>query len=333
MRTVLIVGAGFSGAVLARGLAEKGVFVDVIDERAHVAGNCFDYVGSNGIRIHKYGPHIFHTNNKDVVDWVSQFGSWTPYQHKVKAMLENGDLVTVPPNKKTIEKLGVDGVVDTLFRPYTKKMWGLELEQLDNSIINRVKARDDDNELYFPNDKFQMLPTDGYTALFESIFSHPNIKLGLNTSFSKQMEREYDHVFNSMPIDVYYDFQFGELPYRSIIFEHLEVDIPRVFKYPTINFTNDGPYTRVTEWKNYPMHGTNAYSSLLTFERPVCYKENNFERYYPVKDIDGNNVRRYQEYKSIRNDKVTFIGRCGSYVYVDMHQAINMSLQLLKKIT
>ncbi|MDA7587007.1 UDP-galactopyranose mutase, partial [Alphaproteobacteria bacterium] len=156
------------------------------------------------------------------------------------------------------------------------------------SIINRVKVREDDNELYFPNDKFQMLPTDGYSALFESIFSHPNIKLELNISFSKQMEKEYDHVFNAMPIDVYYDFQFGELPYRSVIFEHSEINIPRVFNYPTINFTNDGPYTRVTEWKNYPMHGANNHTSVLTFEKPVGYKENNFERYYPVKDIDGN---------------------------------------------
>ncbi|CAI8323318.1 MAG: UDP-galactopyranose mutase [Gammaproteobacteria bacterium] len=332
MQKYLIVGAGFSGAVLARELAEKGHLVDVIDKREHIGGNCYDFVDDTGIRAHRYGPHIFHTNNAAVVDWVSRFGEWTPYEHKVKAMLGDGQLVTMPPNRETARIVGKDNIVDTLFRPYTKKMWDMEIEDLDQSIIKRVPIRDDDNELYFPKDKFQIMPVNGYTSIFEKIFDHANIKLFLSTQFSKSMEADYLHTFNCMPIDEYYDFAFGELPYRSLKFKNVTLDAPHIFELPTINFTNDGPYTRVTEWKNYPRHGVNDYLTKLTFEEPVDYRDNNMERYYPVKDIHGKNRETYAKYAGIRNEKVTFIGRCGLYVYIDMHQAINMALQFASKI-
>jgi UDP-galactopyranose mutase len=329
---ILIVGAGFSGAVIARECAAAGHLVKVIDKRDHIGGNAYDYIDSNGIRIHKYGPHLFHTNNEKVVQWLSQFTEWQPYQHKVKAQLNDGTYVTLPVNKETKEIVGEDNVLDIFFRPYTKKMWGKSLDELDPSIINRVPIRDDDNELYFPNDEYQMMPKKGYTEIFHNIFNHSNIEVELNVEFDKSMEEEYDYVFNSMPIDMYFDYDYGELPYRSIKFHNVTLQQPRVLPTATVNFTHDGPYTRVTEWKNIPCHGSNDYTTVLTYEQPCDYKDNDYERYYPVKDLEGTNRETYKKYKDrVDEDKMTFIGRCGMYVYVDMHQAISSALATARR--
>lgn len=324
---ILVVGAGFSGAVIARECAAAGHLVKVIDKRDHIGGNAYDYIDSNGIRIHKYGPHLFHTNNKRVVQWLSQFTEWVPYQHKVKAQLNDGTYVTLPVNKETKEIVGEKNVLDIFFRPYTKKMWGKSLDELDPSIINRVPIRNDDNELYFPNDEYQMMPKNGYTEIFKNIFNHSNIEVECNVEFHKSMEEEYDYIFNSMPIDMYFNYNYGELPYRSIKFHNVTLQQPKVLPTGTVNFTHDGPYTRVTEWKNIPAHGKNDYTTVLTYEEPCDYKDNNYERYYPVKDLEGANRETYKKYKDeVNEDKMTFIGRCGMYVYVDMHQAISSAL-------
>jgi len=329
---ILIVGAGFSGAVIARECAAAGHLVKVIDKRDHIGGNAYDYTDSNGIRIHKYGPHLFHTNNQKVVQWLSQFTEWVPYQHKVKAQLNDGTYVTLPVNKETKEIVGEENVLDIFFRPYTKKMWGKSLDELDPSIINRVPIRDDDNELYFPNDEYQMMPKNGYTEIFKNIFNHSNIEVECNVEFHQSMEEEYDYVFNSMPIDMYFNYDYGELPYRSIKFHNVTLQQPKVLPTGTVNFTHDGPYTRVTEWKNIPAHGTNDYTTVLTYEEPCDYKDNNYERYYPVKDLEGTNRETYKKYKDkVNEDKMTFIGRCGMYVYVDMHQAISSALATARR--
>lgn len=327
----LVVGAGFAGAVYARELAEAGHKVTVIDSRDHLAGNAYDYVNEDGIRVHKFGPHIFHTSNMRVVEWMSQFTEWTEYQHKVLAKHTDGEMYVLPPNKDTVKRIGADNIVDTFFRPYTKKMWDKEIEELNPKILERVPVREDDNELYFPNDDFQKMPKDGYTAMFERIFNHKNIRIILDSPFEKYMEKKFDHVFNSMPIDQYYDYEFGELPYRSIKFENVTLPEKQVYKTATTNFTTyDGP-TRVTEWKNFPDHGDNDSATMLTYEYPCDYRDNNMERYYPVKDVEGKNAEVYQKYLSKENDKVTFIGRCGTYQYLDMHQVINQCLVGVKK--
>jgi len=331
MKSILIVGAGFSGAVIARELAEAGHKVTIIDQRNHIGGNAYDY-DHEGIRIHKYGPHLFHTNNKEVVDWLSKFTEWVDYKHKVKAQLDDGTYVTLPVNRETKEIVGEENILDTFFRPYTLKMWGKTLDELDPSIINRIPTRDDDNELYFPNDEYQMMPKDGYTKLFENIFKHKYIKVFTGTKFSTSMEKKYDHVFNSMPIDEYFKYKHGELPYRSIKFHHKTVPMARVLPTATVNFTHDGPYTRVTEWKNIPNHGKDPKQTIITYEEPCDYKDNNKERYYPVKDVDGVNRETYKKYKEmVDTDRMTFIGRCGMYVYVDMHQAISSALATAKR--
>lgn len=333
---ILVVGAGFTGAVIARQLAEAGYKVDVIERRGHVAGNAYDYQHEEehgNVRVHKYGPHIFHTKNKRVFDYLSKFTKWVPYNHRVKARLEDGRHATLPVNKETKEMVGEENVLDIFFRPYTLKMWGIPLDELNPDIINRIPIRDDDNDLYFPDDTYQKMPEAGYTSMIHNILAHQNITLSLNTEFYKRMETSYNHVFNSMPIDVYYDFQYGELPYRSIKFHIVERN--KAYHPPlpstTVNFTHSGKYTRMTDWQKFPAHGTNTEFHIRTFEEPCDYKDNNDERYYPVKDLKGENRAIYQQYRAIDNPKTTFVGRCGTYAYIDMDQAVNMALQVSEK--
>ena len=165
----------------------------------------------------------------------------------------------------------------------------------------------------------------------KNILDHKNITIELETPFEYSMESKFNHTFNSMPIDVYFDHKHGVLPYRSIKFHDVTLPMPKVLPTATVNFTHDGPYTRVTEWKNLPCHGDNSSYSTLTYEEPCDYMENNMERYYPVKDIDGKNRKTYEKYKSMVKNNMTFIGRCGMYIYVDMHQAINSSMSTAKK--
>jgi UDP-galactopyranose mutase len=330
---ILVVGAGFSGATVARYLAEAGYKTIVIDQRNHVAGNAYDYINEYGHNVHAYGPHIFHTNNADVVDWLSRFTKWINYKHKVRAKLSPEKYVTLPPNRETLKILGSEqAIINTLFRPYTRKMWGMELEDLNPDIINRVPIRNDMNEYYFPSDHFQMMPENGYTKLVTNILSHPNISTQLNTTYEQVSGLDFLHTFNSMPIDEYYRYEHGELPYRSIKFHHKVLPIKNYQDLPTINLTDDGPITRVTEWKNYPNGGSqDNYFTSLTFEEPCCYRNNSYERYYPIKDATGRNRDIYSRYSAINNDKMTFIGRCGLYVYIDMHQAISSSISIARK--
>lgn len=331
MKKILIVGAGFSGAVLARELAEKNYQITIIDKRDHIGGNAYDYLNEHNIRIHKYGPHLFHTSNTKVIQWLSKFTEWTPYKHKVKAMLSDGRLVTLPVNKETADIVGENKLIDTFYRPYTQKMWGMSLEDVDSSILSRVPIRDDLNEYYFPNDDFQALPTEGYSNLFEKILAHPNIKVKLKRAYIKGEDSEYYHTFNSMPIDEYFDFKLGHLPYRSIRFHTSTAMIPQLFPVTTVNFTHDGPCTRVTEWKNLPNSYNPKFCTTFTIEEPCDYTENNFERYYPVKDKNGYNRELYKRYSNLASTTMTFIGRCGLYAYLDMHQAINSALEISKK--
>lgn len=331
LNKVLVVGAGFSGAVIARMLGEKGFHVEVIDKRNHIAGNAFDFHNEHNILVHHYGPHLFHTNNQSVFAFLSRFTEWVDYQHRVKAILSDGRLVTLPVNLDTKDQVGEDKVIDTFIRPYSEKMWGLKLEEISPDIINRVPIRNDHNELYFPDDQFQAMPKAGYTKMFENLLDHPNIHVRLETAFEKSMEADYMHVFNSMPIDEYYDYSLGPLPYRSLKFHHVDLPIPRIFPVCQVNFTNDGPYTRVVEWKNIPNSPQNEQFTSITYEEPCSYTENNNERFYPVKDASGKNRALFMQYKQIENPKTTFIGRLGQYVYLDMHQVVSSSMAIAEK--
>jgi len=365
MTCILIVGCGFAGATIARELAEAGWQVDMIDQRAHIGGNAFDEVDANGIRIHRYGPHLFHTSNRKVIDWLLRFGEFVPYEHRVQALLADGRCVGLPINRKTIndvfglslrdresvraflrtQALGISepanagdylaasvGVrlTDILFRPYTKKMWGLDLEDMDASVVRRISLHYDDEDRYFPNDSFQVMPRFGYTRVFENILDHPRIRVTLRETFDAAMLSGYRHCFNSMPIDTFFLYRFGPLPYRSIRFHHHTVpfDAGRG-SAATINFTDSGRLTRETDWSRIPFHvAARGLNKTVTREEPCDYTENNFERYYPVKTLDGRYQTIYGQYKALAAEvgNVTFIGRCGTYQYLDMHQVINQSL-------
>ena len=369
-KRVLIVGAGFAGAVYARELAEAGYLVDIIDQRDHIGGNAYDHVDSNGVRVHKYGPHLFHTSNAEVIAWLGRFSVLTPYRHSVSARLPDSRLVPLPINRETLETLfdtrlaseeeaeallaaQADPVAeprnagdylrsrigprltDLFFRPYTRKMWGLELEDMDASVVKRIPLRLDYSRDYFPNDTFQVLPRDGYTALFTAILDHPNISVTLNQSFDDSLRKDAGWCFNAMAIDAYFDCALGELPYRSIRFHHETRPQAEVTGTAVVNYTDAGPFTRETRWCLLPGHDTGAGTggTTVTVEEPCSYQDNGYERYYPVKTADGRYQEIYRRYaaEAAKIERMTFIGRCGTYQYLDMHQVINQSLVQCRK--
>lgn len=364
---ILVVGAGFAGATIARELADSGRFsVHVIDRRNHIAGNAFDPVDDElKLRIHRYGPHIFHTNDQRIVDYLSRFTEWLPYTHRVEAWIDSTGYVPLPINRLTLNaiyckqlnnEMEVKAFLETIrshhsnpanaqqvaenifgreltqlfFARYTKKMWGIELSDLPPEILARLPVRYDDNPNYF-NDKFQALPKHGYLQLFENLLDHPAISVALSCAFEKSMERDYSHVFNSMPIDAYFDECFGALPYRSIRFIHQLVE-HHLQPVPTVNFTDESVYTRRTDWRLYPGCDLGAERALLTLEQPCSYEENGFERYYPVKTVDEVPQRLYRRYRdeAAKLPHMTFIGRCGQYIYYDMHQVVANSLKIAR---
>ena len=366
---ILIVGAGFAGAVHARVLAEAGYDVRVIDKRSHIAGNAYDHVDANGVRVHAYGPHLFHSKNVKIIEWITQFGAFVPYVHKVRARLPGGAHVPMPVNLDTVNAvfdagfaneaevrahlasvarpiaepanaaeylLGNIGeqLTDLFFRPYTRKMWGFELEDMAVAVVKRIPLRFDRTDTYFADDDIQIMPREGYTALFERIFDHPGITVALNTAFEKTMVQEYDFCFNAMPIDEYFEFCLGELPYRSLRFHHETVAGVPAQDWSVTNFTDMGKFTRETTWHALPHHLVqDTGRHTRTREEPCDYRENNMERYYPVKTADDRYSALYERYKALAaaERKIQFIGRCGTYQYLDMDQVINQSLRSAQK--
>ena len=335
MKKILVVGAGLSGATVARVLADRGDFeITVIDKKSHLAGNCYDYVSQEGIRIHKYGPHLFHTNNQKIFNWLSRFTEWIEYRHKVKAMLASGELVVIPVNRETADKVGRKNIIDIFFRPYTEKMWGVPLERVNPDILSRVKVRNDSNELYFPDDQWQALPKEGYTTLVRNILTHSRISVRLNTPYENDLERRFDYIFNSMPIDEYFNFSLGELGYRSIKFHTIKLPMPHVIPTATVNFTHSGPYTRVTEWNNLPnspKFGESIFNSIITIEEPVDWSVG-LDPMYPMGGVDFKYRELYQRYSKRTPKNMVFIGRCGRYQYLDMDDAIFEAMRVVNEL-
>lgn len=367
VKPVLVVGAGFAGAVHARELADAGYTVVIIDRRAWAGGNAHDFINEDGVLVHMYGPHLFHTNIDRVVSWLTRFSDFDTYRHRVRAMLQDGRFVPLPINMTTVSEIygrnfaspdELDAflksvrvsmgeprnaadylysqigrlLTDTFFRPYTRKMWGHDLEDMHPSVVKRLQIRMDEQDLYFPNDRYQLLPRGGYTALFHGILDHPNITLSLGTAFSRDMESEFGQVFNSMPIDEYFEYSLGELPYRSIRF-HTRREEGTPPSISVTNFTDDSPFTRETTWNTLPGNPAKSSARLcITKEEPCDYKDNGMERYYPVRVADNRHTVLYQRYKKLadQNPRMCFIGRCGTYQYLDMDQVINQSLQNVK---
>jgi UDP-galactopyranose mutase len=356
----LIVGAGYAGSVLAERLASQhNKRILIIDKRSHIAGNAYDHYDANGILIHLYGPHIFHTNSKEVFDYLSQFTKWRPYQHRVLASVA-GKLLPIPINLDTVNTLygltltsfelehffaeraekkdkiltSEDVVVSTVgselyemfFKGYTKKQWGLDPRELDATVTARVPTRTNRDDRYF-TDTYQAIPLHGYTAMFRNILNHPNIKLMLNTDYREVVDFiPFKHLIYTGPIDAYFDFQLGKLPYRSLEFVHETVDQEKVQEVGTINYPNDYDYTRITEVKH--ITGQKHSKTVLTYEYPKAQGD----PYYPIPRPENRALYTgYQTLAAERND-VTFVGRLGTYKYYNMDQVVAQALKVFKDL-
>lgn len=356
----LIVGAGFAGSVLAERLAAvAGKKVLIVDKRNHIGGNTFDYFNKEGLLVHKYGPHIFHTNSREIYDYLGHFTTWRPYEHRVLASVD-GMLVPIPINLNTINALyglslssdkvdaflqsraekkeriltSEDVVVNKVgrelyekfFKGYTKKQWDLDPSELDASVAARIPTRNNRDDRYF-TDTYQAMPLYGYSRLFENMLSHPNIKVMLNTDY-KEIEDviPFKNMIYTGPIDYYFDYCYGKLPYRSIdfVFETFESD--KFQSTGTINFPNEHPYTRVTEFKY--LTGQHHPKTTVVFEYPAAEGD----PYYPVPRSE--NAELYKKYQLLTGElkNIYFTGRLATYKYYNMDQVVAQSLTLFKRI-
>jgi UDP-galactopyranose mutase len=356
----LVVGAGFAGATIAERLAaHAGHTVLVCDKRAHIGGNAYDHYDDAGVLVHKYGPHIFHTNSREVLDYLSRFTEWRPYQHRVLASVD-GQLLPIPINLDTINRLygtsftslqldeffrsvaepvehvrtSEDVIVgrvgrelyEKFFRNYTRKQWGLDPSELDASVTSRVPIRTNRDDRYF-TDTYQVMPRHGYTRMFERMLDHPRIKLLLNTDYQEiEGAIPYREVIFTGPVDEYFGFRFGRLPYRSLRFRFETHDAAAVQAGAVINYPNEHTYTRVTEFKK--LTGQKHPKTTLVYE----YAGADGDPFYPIPTPE--NAQLYKRYQSLAQATpgVHFLGRLGTYKYYNMDQVVAQALTLYAKL-
>ncbi|MDQ2996079.1 MAG: UDP-galactopyranose mutase [Chloroflexota bacterium] len=357
----MIVGAGFAGSVLADRLARvAGMRVLICDVRPHIGGNAYDEYNDDGILIHKYGPHIFHTNSKEVFDYLSLFTAWRPYQHRVKAHVD-GMLVPMPINLDTINMLyglnltafEVDNFLKSLAEPrdqirtsedvviskvgkelykkffqgYTRKQWGLDPSELDASVTARVPTRTNRDDRYF-TDTYQAMPRHGYTRMFEKMLHHPNIKIMLNTDYREIVDLiPYRAMIYTGPVDSFFDNCYGKLPYRSLEFVHETHNVPIYQPAPVVNYPNENAYTRITEFKY--LTGQEHVKTSIVYEYPQAEGD----PYYPVPRPE--NGLLYQKYKALADatPNVHFVGRLATYKYYNMDQVVAQALKTFRTIS
>lgn len=360
---VMIVGAGFAGAVMAERLAsQSNKKALVVDRRPHVAGNAFDHLDAAGILIHQYGPHIFHTNSAQIFDYLSQFTEWRPYEHRVLADVGGGKLVPMPINRTTINLLygldlktdeeagdflasraepvdvvrtSADVVISAIgrelyemfFQGYTRKQWGMDPSALDKSVTARVPTRTNTDDRYF-TDTFQFMPAEGYTRMFERMLDHPNIDLLLGVDYLEARSAySHDHLVFTGPIDEYFGHRYGKLPYRSLRFEHRTVDQPRFQDVAVVNYPQESvPYTRVTEYKH--MTGQEAPRTSLTYEYPAAEGD----PYYPIPREENQALFKRYEALALAEPNVTFVGRLATYRYYNMDQVVGQALATYRRL-
>lgn len=356
----LIVGAGFAGSILAERIAsQRGEKVLVIDKRAHIGGNAFDRYNEAGILIHQYGPHIFHTNSKAIFDHLSKFTAWRPYEHRVLAEVD-GMLLPIPINLDTVNRLfgfnldsdslaawfaehaerpvevktSEDVVVSVVgrelyekfFKGYTKKQWGLDPSELDKSVTARVPTRTNRDDRYF-NDLYQFMPAGGYTRLFENMLDHPNIKVMLQADWAEvRGSIPFRRMIFTGPVDEFFEYRFGKLPYRSLRFEHVTLDESWRQPVGVVNYPQTHAYTRITEYKH--LTGQRHEKTSLTYEYPC----DDGDPYYPVPRAE--NMALYKQYEklALAQKDVWFVGRLATYRYYNMDQVVGQALATFRRI-
>jgi UDP-galactopyranose mutase len=356
----LIVGAGYAGAVMAERLASVlGKRVLVVDRRPHIAGNAFDHYDEAGVLVHRYGPHIFHTNSREVFEYLSQFTEWRQYEHRVLASVD-GRLLPIPINMDTVNQVyglnlnafqvdeffrsvaekrdpvrtSEDVVVnkvgrelyDKFFKNYTRKQWGMDASELDASVIARIPTRTNRDDRYF-TDVYQSMPRHGYTRMFERMLRHPNICVMLQTDYRAiRKEVDYGALVYTGPIDEFFDYRFGRLPYRSLEFQF--ETLPKRSHQPvgTVNYPNEFAYTRVTEFKH--LTGQEHDRTTVVYEYPRAEGD----PYYPVPKPENQVLyKRYQALADATPD-THFVGRLATYKYYNMDQVVAQALTVFKKI-
>ena len=359
---VLVVGAGFAGSVMAERLAAgSGRSVLVIDKREHIAGNAFDHRDEAGILVHKYGPHIFHTNSRDILDYLSRFTRWRPYEHRVLAEVE-GRLVPMPINRTTLNALyDLDLATDAeaeaylksvavdvpevkssrdmvvaqvgedlyakFFRGYTRKQWGVDPTELDKSVAARVPARTNTDHRYF-TDTFQCMPAEGYTAMFARMLDDPRITVMTGQSFDDLPEGiTWDHLVWTGPVDEYFGHRLGKLPYRSLRFEHETLPVAQAQPVAVVNYPDESvPFTRITEYKH--LTGQQAPVTSITREYPAAEGD----PYYPIPNDAAQAM--YKRYDALARAcaNVTFVGRLATYRYHNMDQIVGQALATWRRL-
>jgi UDP-galactopyranose mutase len=361
MYDYLIVGAGFAGCVLAERLAKvSNKRVLIIDKRNHIGGNAYDHYDEAGILVHKYGPHIFHTNSKEVFSYLSQFTEWRNYQHRVLANVD-GQLFPIPINLNTINQMyglnlnsdevtaflaskaekktevltSEDVVVGSVgrelyekfFKGYTKKQWDLDPSELNASVTARIPTRTNKDNRYF-TDSYQVMPLHGYTKMFERMLDHPNINIMLNTNYKDVMsEISHKKLIFTGPVDEYFNYQYGKLPYRSLEFKFETLNQENFQETGTVNYPNDYLFTRITEFKY--LSGQKHDKTSLVYEFPQAEGD----PYYPIPKPE--NAELYKKYQDLaaQLDDVYFVGRLATYKYYNMDQVVAQALTTFKKIT
>ncbi|MFL6829353.1 MAG: UDP-galactopyranose mutase [Sphingomicrobium sp.] len=360
----LIVGAGFAGSVLAERLASHhGARVLLIDRRPHVGGNAYDEPNEAGILYHKYGPHIFHTNSDQVVEYLSKFTQWRPYEHRVRAFVRDR-LVPIPINRTTLNlvfglelqtdeeaaqylasraepvadiQTSEDVVISAVgrelyelfFRGYTRKQWGLDPSELDKQVTSRIPTRTNTDDRYF-SDTFQAMPLHGYTAMFEKMLDHPLIERSLGVDFRDlrdEAEEIADHIIYTGPIDEYFDFRFGKLPYRSLRFDHQTLDTEWHQPVAVVNYPDPQvPYTRISEYKH--LTGQDAPVTTITYEYPSAEGD----PYYPIPRAENQALYKRYEALADASGNVTFVGRLATYRYYNMDQIVGQALATFRRL-
>ncbi|MGF6526483.1 UDP-galactopyranose mutase [Variovorax sp. PvP013] len=363
MTHIAIAGAGFSGAVLAQELARAGCRVDVFDTRPHVAGNCHtERDAATGVMLHTYGPHIFHTSNERVWDYVRRFGEFVPFVNRVKA-ITGGRVFSLPLNLLTInqffgktfspteaaaffERIGERSIeapanfeeqalslmgrelYEAFFEGYTTKQWGMSPTALPASILKRLPVRFNYDDNYYAS-RWQGIPRDGYTAIVEKMLDHPGIRLHLGTRFDREGAGDYDHVFYSGPIDAWFGHTEGRLGYRTLDFvrEDHEGDHQgnAVINYGDVAV----PWTRISEHKHFAPW--ESHEKTVVFKEYSRFCEEADTPYYPIRMVaEKTLLSRYVE-RARTEPKVTFVGRLGTYRYIDMHVTIAEALDTAER--
>ncbi len=363
----VIVGAGYSGCVLAERIATQlNKKCLIVEKRNHIGGNCYDYYDDDGVLVHKYGPHIFHTQMKKVWEYLSNYTDWIPYEHKVKAVID-GIEVTVPFNFNSIHTVyskekaqrledllieiygsGVkipilklretsneelkelaEFIYEKVFLGYNLKQWGMKPEELDPSVSGRVPVFLSRDDRYF-QDTYQAIPKHGYTKMFQKMIDHQNISVMLQTDYKDVIDNlDYDNLIYTGHIDYYFDFKLGRLPYRTLNFNMQTLDVEFFQSGTQINYPNDHDYTRITEFKH--LTKQQHTKTTIAYEYPEEYEFGKNDPYYPIPKKE--NLELFEKYKELadKEKNVYFVGRLADYKYYNMDQTVGVALQLFEK--